>query len=161
MNLAFQTIVVATDFSGPSKLALEYARVLAKRFDASLRVLHIVELPVVLGSEVPLPDLGALAERAVIEAQEELSRVLAGVDAREVIGQVLVGDPATQIVQYLGDHDADLLVMGTHGRGGLAHFLIGSVAERVVRTAPCPVFTIKETEALRCAAADAMAAAAS
>jgi nucleotide-binding universal stress UspA family protein len=90
-----------------------------------------------------------VAERAVEEAQQHLASTLAGLEGPEVIGQVLVGLAPKKIVEYAADHDVDLIVMGTHGRGALAHLLMGSVAERVVRTAPCPVFTVRDTEALR------------
>jgi nucleotide-binding universal stress UspA family protein len=161
MNLAFKTVVVATDFSEQSQLALEYARVFAKRFGANLRVLHVVEIPVVLSAEVPLPDVSQLADRAVANAQEKIGTALARLEETNVIGQVLVGQPAETIVQYASDHAADLIVMGTHGRRGLAHFLVGSVAERVIRDAPCPVFTVKDVEALRCVSRDVVAARAS
>ena len=149
MNLAFKTILVATDFSDASNLALEYARVLAARFGAGLRILHVVQTPIPLGSEMYVPEVMTVAERAVQEAQEHLSATLAGIDGPEVIGQVLVGLAPRKIVEYASDHDVDLIVMGTHGRGAIAHLLMGSVAERVVRTAPCPVFTVRDTEALR------------
>jgi universal stress protein A len=149
MNLAFKTILVATDFSDASNLALEYARVLAARFGAGLRVLHVVQTPIPLGSEMYVPEVMTVAERAVEEAQQQLAVTLAGLDGADVIGQVLVGMASRKIVEYAADHDVDLIVMGTHGRGAIAHLLMGSVAERVVRTAPCPVFTVRDTEALR------------
>jgi universal stress protein A len=149
MNLAFKTILVATDFSDASNLALEYARVLAARFGAGLRVLHVVQTPIPLGSEMYVPEVMTVAERAVDEAQQQLAVTLAGLDGADVIGQVLVGMAPRKIVEYAADHDVDLIVMGTHGRGAIAHLLMGSVAERVVRTAPCPVFTVRDTEALR------------
>jgi nucleotide-binding universal stress UspA family protein len=161
MNLAFKTVVVATDFSDQSELALEYARVFAKRFGASLRVLHVVEIPVVLSAEVPLPDVALLADEVVLEAKIRMGRTLDRLPESTVIGQVLVGHPAEAIVQYAADHQADVIVMGTHGRSGIAHFFVGSVAERVIRSAPCPVFTVRDVEALRCASRDVMAAAAS
>jgi len=157
MNLAFKTILVATDFSDASKLALEYARVLADRFDAGLRVLHVVQTPMPMGSEMYVPEVMTVAERAVQEAQEQLASTLAQLDGDNVIGQVLTGLAPRKIVEYAADHDADLIVMGTHGRGALEHLLMGSVAERVVRTAPCPVFTVRDTEALRWAPAKAEA----
>ncbi len=149
MNLAFKTILVATDFSDASNLALEYARVLAARFGAGLRVLHVVQTPIPLGSEMYVPEGMTVGERAVQEAQQHLAAILAGIDGPEVIGQVLIGLAPRKIVEYAADHDVDLIVMGTHGRGAIAHLLMGSVAERVVRTAPCPVFTVRDTEALR------------
>ena len=161
MNLAFKTVVVATDFTEQSQLALEYARVFARRFGAALRVLHVVDIPAMVGAEVPLPDVAELTDRAVAEAQEELRRALAPLVDTDAIGQVLVGRAAESIVRYASDHDADLIVMGTHGRRGLAHFFLGSVAERVIRAAPCPVFTVKDAEALQCVSRDVVTAIAS
>jgi nucleotide-binding universal stress UspA family protein len=153
MHLAFRTILVATDFSDASTLALEYARVLAQRFGAGFRVVHVVETPVPAAASLYVPDVSAVAEKAVAEAQQRLTNVLATLDGDEVLGQVLVGHAAKKIVEYAADHDVDVIVMGTHGRSGLAHLLMGSVAERVVRTAPCPVLTVRESESLRRAAA--------
>jgi len=65
----------------------------------------------------------------------------------------IIGTPAGSIVEYAGAHDIDLIVMGTHGRGGMSHLLMGSVAERVVRTAPCPVLTVREARTQAAAAA--------
>ena len=149
MNLAFKTILFATDFSDASDLALEYARVLAARFGAGLHVLHVVQTPIPLGSEMYVPDVMTVAERAVEDAQQHLTAVLRRIHGLEVIGQVLVGLAPKKIVEYAADHDVDLIVIGTHGRGALAHLLMGSVAERVVRTAPCPVFTVRDTAAVR------------
>ena len=149
MNLAFKTILVATDFSDASTLALEYARVLAQRFGAGLRVLHVVETPHPIGSEFYVPEVESVTEHAVQRAQQQLAATLAAVSGDDVIGQVLVGNAARKIVEYANDHDIDVIVMGTHGRGAIAHLLVGSVAERVVRTAPCPVFTVRQSDALQ------------
>ena len=160
MNLAFRTIVVATDFGDASNLALEYARVLAARFDAEVRLLHVVETPRPMGTEIYVPALTITTEQAITDAQRLMSEALATFTGAPVVGQVLVGYPAQKIVEYASDHDVDLVVMGTHGRGGLTHLLMGSVAERVVRTAPCPVFTVRETTALARAEAEMAAVAA-
>ena len=151
MNLAFRTIVVATDFSDASALALEYARVLAKRFGAGLRVLHVVATPRPLGTEIYVPEAMSVSDVAVADAQRLMGETLAKFEGTPVVGQVLVGNPARKIVEYASDHDVDLLVIGTHGRSGLSHLLMGSVAERVVRTAPCPVFTTRGSAALEIA----------
>jgi nucleotide-binding universal stress UspA family protein len=144
MNLTFRTIIVATDFGDASSLALEYGRVLAARFGADIRLLHIVDTPRAMGTEIYLPEAVTLNERALADAQQLMAETLATFRNEPVVGQVLVGHPAQKIVEYATDHDVDLIVMGTHGRGGLAQMLMGSVAERVVRTAPCPVFTVRQ-----------------
>lgn len=149
MQLAFKTILVPTDFGDASQLSLEYARVLAKRFDAGLRILHVVETPAPMGTELSLPDLTKENARALQDAQHRLAELMNQVTGDDVIGQVLVGHAATKIIEYAADHAVDLIVMGTHGRRALAHLLMGSVAERVIRGAPCPVFTVRDTKALR------------
>jgi nucleotide-binding universal stress UspA family protein len=149
MNLAFKTILLATDFSDASNLALEYARVLAARFGATLHVLHVVQTPMPLGTEMYVPEVMTVAERAMEDAQQHLAAVVRPIHGLEVIGQVLVGLAPKQIVEYAADHDVDLIVIGTRGRGALAHLLMGSVAERVVRTAPCPVFSVRDTAAVQ------------
>ena len=152
MNLAFRTIVVATDFSDASALALEYARVLAKKFGAGLRVLHVVETPRPLGTEIIYaPEAMSVSDVAIADAQRLMGETVAKFEGMPVVGQVLLGNPARKIVEYASDHDVDLLVIGTHGRSGLSHLLMGSVAERVVRTAPCPVFTTRGPAALEIA----------
>ena len=149
MQLALKTIMIATDFEDAANLALEYASVLARRFDASLRIVHVVETPTMLGNEFGVLDVTRLAEAAIVDGEARLAETLAQAGGGEVIGQVLVGHPAQKIVEYAADHAVDLIVMGTHGRGAIAHLFMGSVAERVVRTAPCPVFTVRDSEALR------------
>lgn len=158
MNLAFKTILVATDFSEPSRLALEYARVIARRFEAGLRLVHVVETPMPLGTDLPVPEVGRPGERALEEAQHKMAEALGELTDGDVVGQVLVGYAPQKIVDYARDHDVDLIVMGTHGRRALAHFVMGSVAERVVRSAPCPVFTVRDAEALAWARSDRAAA---
>lgn len=145
MTLAFKTILVAVDFSEPSRRALDYGCHLARMFHAGLRVVHVVETPMPLGSELPLAEVGSTSEQAIDTARRQLAHMLGGVDGDEVVGQVLLGHAAERIVEYARDHDVDLVVMGTHGRRTVAHFIMGSVAERVVRTAPCPVVTLRDT----------------
>jgi universal stress protein A len=140
-------IVVPTDFSGPSDAALEYARTLAERFGASLHLLHVLEDP----------DTGGVSESFIVTSptwrttllDDARSRLSHRIKAREsalvhTTGEVIVGNAAETIVDYAATRNADLIVMGTHGRTGLAHVLFGSVAETVVRTATCPVLTVRE-----------------
>jgi nucleotide-binding universal stress UspA family protein len=116
-------IVVATDFSPASEPALRVALDYARRLGARLHIIH-VRWP---GAD-PGPDgrLEALASSAGVP----------------VTTTALAGTPASQIVEYARAHDATLIVIGTHGRTGVSRALIGSVAERVVRTAPCPVLVV-------------------
>jgi nucleotide-binding universal stress UspA family protein len=142
----FRRILVPTDFSAPSDAALDCARRVAAGFGASVHLLHV--LPDVSGSS------GTGSELFVTEAPEARSMRL--MDARDRLkhritaddrvtlratSEVIFGSPAQIIVDYAADNHFDLIVMGTHGRTGMAHLFVGSVAERVVRTAGCPVFT--------------------
>jgi nucleotide-binding universal stress UspA family protein len=157
MNPTFTRILVPTDFSAMSDAALEYARALAKRFGASLHLLHVIEDPLAYGGfsgemylEEPSPTLRATL---VEEAEKKLGARLRPEDRRRLHAttEVTFGAGPKTITDFASSRGIDLIVMGTHGRTGLAHAVMGSVAERVVRTAPCPVLTIrvdKRSEAL-------------
>ena len=142
-------VLVPTDFSAQSDEALDYARTLAARFGASLHLLHVVEDAAASGGLIPEAYIGVSPEvraHVVAEAQARLRHRLTERD-REVLharSEVICGVTADTIGDYADNLGIDLIVMGTHGRTGLAHVLIGSVAEKVVRTAPCPVFTVRE-----------------
>ena len=145
-------ILVATDFSPPSDTALEFARTLAARFGASLHLLHVVEDPTIGGpvaSEMYLAESPATRTERLKDSQARLSHRVTGSDraALNATTEVVFGRSAEMIVDYAADTKADLIVMGTHGRTGLAHLLVGSVAERVVRHAACPVLTVREPRA--------------
>jgi nucleotide-binding universal stress UspA family protein len=144
----FRRILVPTDFSEPSDAALAYARVLAGRFGASLHVLHVFESPFVAGSvspEVFVDDSPAVQAALFEEAKNRLQHRVTAAD-REQFGattEIVSGRSARTIVDYAIGRNMDLIVMGTHGRSGVAHLLMGSVAEKVVRTAACPVMTVR------------------
>ena len=154
MNLAFKRILVATDFSEPAGLALEYAQTLARRFGATLVVVHVLEDPFPIAPEFDPPEVAAYRTGLVEKARRELAHAVAGVADVEVHTEVQVGSAAGRIADAAAAHQADLIVMGTRGRGLVAAWLTGSVAERVVRTADCPVMTV---HASREAAAEARA----
>lgn len=140
-----RTILVPVDFSPCSRAALDFGLQLARRFDASLWLLHAYVLPAYAFSEgVAIgPDL---AENLANDARKGLERIRD--DLQESVVPVSVasvaGSPAEVIVEWAQTHGIDLIVMGTHGRSGLQHLLAGSVAERVVRVAHCPVVTVRE-----------------
>ena len=147
--VVIKNILVATDFSEPSGAALAYGRDLARNYNARLHVLHVVEdrslryTPEVgfFGPDLQ-EDLEALAHRdldAFIRDDDRKELGAVGVTTRGV------NVPET-IVAYAKANTIDLIVTGTHGRGAVKHFLMGSVAERVVRTAPCPVLTVHAHE---------------
>jgi nucleotide-binding universal stress UspA family protein len=139
-----QKILVATDFSRASELALEAAPMLALQNDAQVTLVHVLAVD-------PLDD-GAI-EQSTVEKQELEAAVHAHLDAlREQylsdvrdVKTVIVRSRSTAeaICELAEKQDADLILIATHGRTGLAHFLIGSVTERVVRHAPCPVLVMR------------------
>jgi nucleotide-binding universal stress UspA family protein len=145
--MTLKNILVATDFSEASTTAQIYGRELARRFHATLHVLHVVEDVAgrfVSASGLPY-DLSTLQAELEATAQNRLRETLPDDDPTEVPtqrAQMTAGSPSRAIVEYAADHAIDLIVVGTHGRGAVAHFFLGSVAERVVRTASCPVLTV-------------------
>ena len=146
--MTLENILVATDFSEASDTALTYGRELAGRFGSTLHVLHITENIYVTtyGAEAYDPSLQKELEDAARARLEEL--VIDSDRSGPVMKPTVLtsSSPAFAIVDYAGEHGIDLIVMGTHGRGALAHLLMGSVAEKVVRLAPCPVLTVRHPE---------------
>lgn len=141
-------ILVPTDFSTTSDAALEYARDVADRFGASLHLLHVLQDPFVNGplvSEAYLTDTPGVRTTILDEARARLAHRLGPLDQQtfSAHAEVVFGQGADTIVEYAADRGIDLIVMGTHGRTGMAHLLLGSIAERVVRTAHCPVLTVR------------------
>ena len=146
---ALKRILVPTDFSDPSQEALATAMAFARTFGARLDLVHVaVEMAYPLPPPVDvatLPvDFGRVLERAEEGLAAEAERVRAAGVACE--SSMLVGRPDTEIVDRARSTGADLIVMGTHGRSGLAHALLGSNAERVVQHSPCPVLIVPKRE---------------
>jgi universal stress protein A len=138
-------ILAPTDFSDHSKQALRDAFELAQTFGATLALLHVVEPSPYLGEFTP-PTMGAdLLGDLERQARAALAQMLPEAQQApiEVTRSVVMGSPLRKIVETAEAEHVDLIVMATHGRTGLGHLLIGSVTERVVRTAPCPVLTIR------------------
>jgi nucleotide-binding universal stress UspA family protein len=146
--IALKNILVATDFGPASDNALRYGRALARGFGAKLYLLHVTENIFVRAADgygfigVP-PGL----QEDIEEAGRRQTEALLDGDDREELRAVAVtvtsNNPATTIVDYARTHLIDLIVLGTHGRGAVAHMFMGNVAERVVRAAPCPVLTVR------------------
>jgi nucleotide-binding universal stress UspA family protein len=138
-------ILVATDFSACSEEAIEFAADFAKRFGADLSIVHIYEIPSFAAG------FGAAEIIAPMEesARRRLNRILASLppDRPPARATLRFGMAADGILAEAGDVHADLIVLGTHGRTGLAHAFLGSVAERVVRLSPVPVLTVREGKA--------------
>ncbi len=132
-------LLVPVDFSHDARYAAEYAQAIAQRFGAEIVLLHVsAALAFVPGSLLEVRETAA--DRQALEALADALRA-AGVRVRT---RLRPGVPADEIVRAAADEGADLIVMGTTGRTGLAHVLLGSVAERVVRRATCPVLTVRD-----------------
>jgi nucleotide-binding universal stress UspA family protein len=149
--ITLKNILVATDFGEAADAALTYGRALARNFGATLHVLHVAQDVYATIMRVE-PSLGAFADlqREVEDvARKQLDERLDDNDQPPLRTKAVVlesNTTATTIVEYAKNADIDLIVMGTHGRGAVAHLLMGNVAERVVRTAPCPVLTVRHPE---------------
>jgi universal stress protein A len=142
-------MVVPTDFSPASDIAFNYALDLAAREGAALHLLHVID-DAMFATAYPdgfYTELPGLRTQVIGEAQKRLDELVARCQAAKVMvtTDVLVGRPAAGIAQEAKARGADLVVMGTHGRSGFAHLMLGSVAERVLRTAPCPVLAVRDT----------------
>ncbi len=151
MTPDIKRILVPVDFSANSQRALDYAHGLALKFDAALHLVHVCEVP---GMMTPALDAYAIAytdwsQRLGEEAEKQLIKITPRSATSTVTTEVLFGLPASAIVEAAGTNNADLIVMGTHGHGAVMHVLMGNVAERVVRTAPCPVLTVREPKPLK------------
>jgi nucleotide-binding universal stress UspA family protein len=161
--IVLKNILVATDFSEPSANALAYGRDLARAYNATLHVLHVTEDVLMRYSpEVgfAVPDLQKDLEQA---ARRELDAIITADDVRtlRVVPAIETATGAANgITSYATAQQIDLIIVGTHGRGAVKQFLMGSVAERVVRTAPCPVLAVRAHER-EFIAPDALQAAAS
>ena len=150
MQVRIQRILCPVDFSDSSDHAMRYASALAENFGAELTLLHVVApIMAALPGETALPDTLQADIDELAEACRERLELIVGklvTSGLTVKHKVLNGVPFIEIIRYARDAETDLIVMGTHGRTGLGHLLIGSVAERVVRKSPCPVLTIKHPE---------------
>jgi universal stress protein A len=149
MQPKIRKILVPLDFSPPSDHALTYAKALAAEFGASLHVLHVIEDRLMTGPwpvEVYLGELPRLREGLIKDAESRTLDCLKAIEKSgiQATGEVLIGGPFQTIVDLALTSGVDLIVMGTHGRTGITHLLIGSVAERVIRHAPCPVLVVRE-----------------
>jgi len=136
-------ILAAVDFSDCSLDALEYAVQVAKQLKATVTILHVLE-PVSYGLDLTLIHT-AERERTRARIQKELDAFVQAIalEGLTVDHAIRGGTPADSLIQFLGENRCDLVVMGTHGRRGLAHLVNGSVAEAVLRRAPCPVLAVK------------------
>jgi nucleotide-binding universal stress UspA family protein len=142
----WKRICCPIDFSDTARAAMEVAVDLAKRFGAELTLFHAYPIPgytfpdgSVVASPKMMDELAEQAERHLGEWKGDAE----GLGAPAVVIAKATGEAATEIVNYAKEQGMDLLVVGTHGRTGLTHALMGSVAERVVRRAACPVLSVR------------------
>lgn len=143
-------ILLPTDFSEYSKPAVDYACALADKFGAELHLVHVLQD---LVATVPEPGLafpppGDYMKELQTAAEAALQKILdpEWEKGKAVVRETRQGPPFVEIIRYARENDIDLIVMGTHGRSGLAHVLLGSVAEKVVRKAGCPVLTVRPSD---------------
>ena len=148
--MKFKKILFATDFSAPSQAALEYASSLARDTGATLVIVHVEELLVQYGSgdqvyysppQCPNPELKRMLEKVVPSVKDV-----------KYEHRLVMGVAADEILRISEEEGVDLIVLGTHGRTGLARVLMGSVAEDVMRRSTCPVLTLKATAKMPAAA---------
>ena len=143
-------ILVPTDFSKSSANALTYAAAFAEKFGAEILLLHVVQdlalfIPeAVLVAPPPAPPV----EQFAAAARTALERVITDLQrpGLAIRPEVVEGTPYEEIVRFARERDVDLIVIGSHGRSGLAHILLGGVTDKVVRRAPCPVLTVRPHE---------------
>jgi nucleotide-binding universal stress UspA family protein len=143
MNLP-KTILVATDFSECAEEALDYAAALAGAIGAKLHLLNVIVIPAMAIPEVGVAVASTLIESTVQARQAELDKVASRRTSANIETMLRTGDARDVIIDVAREIGAELIVMGTHGRRGVRRALIGSIAESVVRTASCPVLTIRE-----------------
>ncbi|HEY8550099.1 MAG TPA: universal stress protein [Vicinamibacterales bacterium] len=144
--LKLDQILVAVDFSDTSGDAVRYAKELGRPYDSRIHLLHVVPDPLrqPWAVEAPGLDYPALAQqwRDEADAGLEALRQETGLAPERTVLAVASGAAHTAIIEYAKDHNIDLIVMGTHGHGPVVHLLLGSVAEKVVRQATCPVLVV-------------------
>ena len=148
--LTIKTVLVPTDFSDASESALRYGKAMAEKFGATLHVVHVMEdlLAHAWAAEVYVSSMPQLRDEIEKESRLRLGALLTDGERKAFRAEtaLLAGNPFLEIIRYAKTHGINLIVMGTHGRGPIAHMLLGSVAEKVVRKSPCPVLTVREAQ---------------
>jgi len=141
----FGKILFPTDFSESAENASRYALSLAKKYGSKVYVIHVIE-PFTYTTEFGL-DFSAQLKEMEASARRLLDDIAASIKKTnlDVESALITGEPFVEIIKYARKEQVDLIVMATHGRSGIEHMLMGSVAEKVVRKSPCPVLTIKKS----------------
>ena len=140
-----KNILVPTDFSEGAEEALSYACELASRLGATVHLVNVVGIPALGVPELGVAVAASMIDQIVSDNQKALDKLMSDHSGKAMIGRGVLktGDARDAINQAAVELGCDLIVMGTHGRRGVTRVLLGSVAETVVRTAPCPVLTIR------------------
>ena len=144
--IVIRRILCPTDFSDHSAEATKYAHAFAEQFDAELHLLHVLEIH---AGSTPLFGAGLALPARVQESKQRVDREFDRLlesdrqNGKRVVRATAEGVPFVKIIGYAKENDIDMIIMGTHGRSGVSHMMIGSVAERVVRKSPCPVLTVR------------------
>jgi len=139
-----KTILFPTDFSTASDAALPHAETLAKQAGARLLIIHVEEPPLAYGGGELYYGLPEPSSERILKMLEDVKPTDPQVPFAH---RLTMGDPAGEIVRIAGEEGAEMIVLGTHGRTGMTRLLMGSVAEGIVRRAPCPVLVYRETAA--------------
>ena len=148
--IGFKNIILTTDLSSNSEAARPYAVELARKFGATLHLLHVFEdagyyHDAGINESIPMAPLEWI-ENAQAERKKRLNALavdIEKVDGIKADAALRVGSAAREIIEHAIENKADCIVIATHGHTGFAHFLFGSTAEKVVRTSPCPVLTVR------------------
>ncbi len=145
----FETVVIATDGSESARRGIRTALDVATRFDATVHAVYVVDTNEIAASPEQVRDqLEDAIESAGEDALETVIEEASDLGASDVVTAVEEGNPATEIIEYAEDVDADVIAMGTRGRHGEHAYVLGSVAEAVVRRSPIPVLTVRQLEAV-------------
>lgn len=147
--IQLKRILTATDFSQHSQVALKYTAAFCEAFGAEAILCHVLESPDFLSQFPPVGELYVqpnFAELHEKQARIQCEQVLAAAGLSHARVLLRHGTPHVEIVRAAREENADLVIVGTHGRGAVAHIILGSVAERVVRSSPCPVLTVRSGE---------------
>jgi len=148
MTPTIRKVLVAEDFSDSSRHALEHAEMIASKFGASIELVHVIQETAALtslGGPMVTPGILGHEETMEVRARAQMEHQADELRGRGLIvkPRVLTGDPLECIIEVAKNIGADLLVVGTHGRTGVAHLLLGSVAESILRHSPCPVLCVR------------------
>lgn len=139
-------ILYPTDFSDPSACALNYAAEMAEKFDAELIMLHVLldesQMVSFYLPQLTIKNLSKDMEEGARAKMEEFIKETGVLDGISYTTEMVKGIADDEIIKYAKENDVDMIIIGTHGRTGLEHVIFGSTAEKVVRSAPCPVLTV-------------------